>query len=113
MKIVPELTVEQYMAVAVLKGDMTTARILADKLCEHWAAGQQILTPVQIIDCPIERVRVAVFWDWKAISDPDWNIHRQPDEDIASAVRNWLEHGTVITFAGIERIELYQLPEKP
>lgn len=102
------MTTAEAMAVAVLKGDLTAARALAEHLTEEYATGWPVL-PVHKITCSPDRIRVAVFLregtDEAAV---DWEMLR-------TSIRSWVSHdvdpGDALVLLRVERIELYELPE--
>jgi hypothetical protein len=102
------LTTAEMMAVEVLRGDLGAARALADYLVENIASGGQEVLPVRSIQVDRKRVRVVLF------VNPDAFLDESPPnrEGLQSAVDRWLEGVEPLALVGIDRIEIYELPEK-
>jgi hypothetical protein len=103
------VTTAEVMALAVLKGDLTAARALAESLMEDYEANGHELPPVTKITAPIEKVRVAVY-----LSSDETDQRLIPDElqAVRENVLNWLRgDANILIMTGIDRIELYELPD--
>lgn len=102
------LSVAEQMAVAVLKGDMDAARMLADKLVDDIQNGVNELLPVKQIKTSVKNIRVAVYFPVTV----DGHQVGVDLDNTREAVREWLEEGGPLVLLGADRIELYELPEK-
>lgn len=100
------LSVAEEMAIEVLKGNMATAKALADKLCEEVNQGIH-LPPVSRIDTvDVRNLRCVVYYSLEVAREAliDTVATKQ-------AIENWLTNpGTHLILVGVERIELYVLP---
>lgn len=97
------MTTAEAMAVAVLKGDLTAARALADLLVE--TVDRPAVLPVRVVDVPAARVKAVVY------VKPF--VGRDEHAAVIEAVTRWLSDGRYRTLSldCVERIELYELPE--
>lgn len=116
----------QQLCVAVLCGDDGAKFALYDHLKEEYESGRldhALLLPVTKIDVPLDRLRVAVFVGnsrhrlGEAEADEPFEVDV---EEIRMDVVNWMlgfvmQGGAVVhsplVLQGIDRIEVYQLPE--
>lgn len=98
------MTTAEHMAMAVLQGDMTAARALADMLLEDIDKG--VLIPhTKKITSDINKVRVVVFFPCQ-IDGIDVEI----DQDgLRDAIENWITGGGPLVLVGADRLELYEL----
>lgn len=103
------MTTAELMAVAVLKGDTTAARALADHLMGEFATGQE-LPPVRTFD-------VRAGFRLKAIAIPPESLSAVPTAGaraVAASVSNWLDArspATAVLPPGW-RVDLYELPDR-
>lgn len=99
------ITLEESMAIAVLRGDTGGARALADRLSE--TINEVQVLPMVEITCPVERIRVAL------IARDNTDIEPDNRTELNAAIIEWLRNPKkpVLPLMGVERIELYQLPE--
>jgi hypothetical protein len=98
-------TAEQ-MAIAVLRGDYTSAKALADLLQQEMADGAVPIPLVRKITCSLDKLRVCVFFP----ADSDVVIDRQGMRD---AIGAWLESrrpDQALLLYGATHIELYEMP---
>lgn len=95
------MTTAELMAIEVLKGNMVAARALADMLCEE--VQHTPILPSKIVKCAFDKIRAAAYFPAKVSYEVDVPATVQ-------AIEGWLEHGTVITVVGCERIELFEMP---
>lgn len=103
------MTLEEEMALAVLRGDPAAARALADRLCENERAGVLSIAPVKEITVPFDRVRVIVQFP---LEDRNGNeVMVQDPETMKRAVEDWLRNGTTLAILGAVSVRVYQLPE--
>lgn len=100
----------EQLALAVLRRDkdsLAAALALADAVSELHREGGMHLPPVTRITADASRLRLAVFTR-EGMRVPDEDRHRFA-ERLASWVRG--DGGAIAVFpAGVERIELYELP---
>ncbi len=101
------LTTEEEMAVEILKGNMTAATALAQKLCDDMAAGVR-LPPINKITCDVSKLRVVVYFPSRIDGE-----HVEIDTaGTQEGLDNWLNGSAdnPLILQGAERIELYELP---
>lgn len=102
------MTLEEEMALAILRGDAAAACALADLLCERRAAGGTPILPIKKIGTPPDRLRVAVFLK-AGIEAIDID-----GEAADATVADWLAgRQKAVVLQGVSRIEIYELPEAP
>ncbi len=99
------LSTAERLALAVLNEDKEAVKMLVDCLQEdmgpEWSRYQ--VSPVKKITVPLERLRVAVYVNEDATIDRD---------DLEAAIRGWLLGNRIgLGLTGIDRIEIYELPE--
>lgn len=100
------LNTEEYLAIAVLKGDMAAALALVDLLQERYDGGAVKMVPVRQITCTTDRVRAAfIIEQW---ADP---IAQKEVDRVLNAYTLWLHNGVPIVLQGM-KMELYELPEE-
>jgi hypothetical protein len=101
------MTLEEEMAVAVLKGDKAAALALADRLQENRAAGMVTIKSLKqhIGEYDKGQIRVAVIYPLEpAYAEIDWR-------GVEAAVKKWIEDDTPLVINGNPRIEVYILPK--
>lgn len=104
-----DLGAAEMMALAVMKGDLKTARMLADYLLSDLegvpsTADRRLAIVREGIErkvINIENVRVILY-----ASDPDMEF--RDHEELDNFIRNWLRNGTTLALTGIEKVELYE-----
>jgi hypothetical protein len=104
------MTLDEEMAMAVLKGEKHTALILAQKLMEEHVAGRIELPPVTTMEIPAGRKKLIVMFDVESL---DGSV----DIDFASvreACHRWL-HGDsdILGLIGARSVHLFVEPEPP
>lgn len=106
-------TTAEQMAIAVLKGDLVAARVLADSLLEDCRGADAALPKVTKVTCDWSRLRVVVYVKDEVARNPDgYEFDRRATEE---AIFGWLrgrrpESAEVLVLAMIDRLELYELP---
>jgi len=108
------MTLEEEMAVAVLKGDKAAARALADRLCETIKESGHQLPPLTLFPSPNAKdVRVAIYYDIEAAQRLNFEFSNSPEDRdrLNLAVQNWVSQGGVLQLLGVSRIEVYAFPE--
>ncbi len=91
------------MAIAVLKGELDTARILAAMLLDNAPLDASQLPAIKgRFTVDRSKLRVVLF---ASSDDPTWNY-----EETQRGVRDWLD-GTIpaLCLVGIDRVEFYEL----
>lgn len=101
------LSTAQMMALEVLKGDLTAAKMLADALVEEFSVDAVHLPPIQKINCSYRNIRV-VFYLCSDVDPSEVNL-----QDITNRIQDWLLGRVTggLVLRGIDRLELYQLPD--
>lgn len=99
------LTTAQLLAISVLQGDETALRPLLDELIEQGKEGGVRLPPVNKITVTKDRLRVIIY-----VGSDDVEIDRA---SLDQAVKNWLSgKAQWLGLVGVDRVEIYELPEK-
>src|SRR5688572_4784577 len=100
------LSTAERMAIAVLKGDLDAARLLATLLIDEYQEGAVPLPPVQRLKVSIDRVRCILYVQ----NEPD--IEPDSQDRLNAVFREWMSgERLVLGLVGVERVELYELPE--
>ncbi len=96
------MTTAEQMAIAVLKGDMTAARALADLLCDEVNIGSRVHKPNKVVGNHRHYQCIAY------LKDTAENIE---DKNVAYGVRisleEWVEQGGVLMLREVDRVEIY------
>lgn len=102
------LSTYEVMALEVLKGNLSAARALADRLVEDEALGV-FLPPVNRITCHASKLRVAVYFP-ALIDGREFIVDA---DSMSGQIEDWLSplhEPAPLMLVGAERIELYELP---
>lgn len=96
------MTTLEEMAIAVLRGDIATARALADSLREEHSEGMMELPPVTKLKCDVGKLRIVLF------AGPDAIFNTERTEQ---AVKDWISgKNAALLLTGVTKIELYEMP---
>jgi hypothetical protein len=95
------LSAAEHMAVAVLRGDLTAARALADCLVNDYGEGGREIPPLRRVTANRDRVRVILYLkDGVEVDMPA----------STRAVAAWLSGDGPLFAAGVDRVELFEVP---
>lgn len=97
------MTTEEEMAVAVLKGDLASAKALADWLVNDSPLAYVTIPPLQKLEVAANEFRAVLYVD----SILEMN-ESQIDAHLREA-KNWLLNGKVLILQKGIRVELYQV----
>lgn len=97
------MTTSEEMAIAVLRGDLGAAAALADSLREQAEEGLLTIPPVKRVKVSVGRFHVVAY---VSNLDAEVDVH-----GFRGSVEDWIREGGVLVCQGIDRIELYELPE--
>lgn len=99
------LTLEEEMALAVLRGDMVAARALADRLTEVINTDGQQLLPTKEIKIGSDNLRLIVY-----VAD-NHELTQDVFNSLLEGTGKWLR-GEIdsLVLVGVDRIEVYQFP---
>lgn len=81
------MTLEEEMALAVLRGEKGTALILAQKLCEEHVIGSVELEPIKTMTIPAGKKRLILTLDPAAIAEGNVEIDYQ---EICTEATRWI-----------------------
>jgi hypothetical protein len=97
------MTLEEEMAVAVLKGEKGTALILAQKLMEEHVAGRVELPPIKTLDVPAGRKKMILVLDHEWQKNTGIYISEEAVLQAMKAAENWMMgKGDVLSLAGFK-----------
>jgi hypothetical protein len=97
------LTTAQALALAVLRGDTEAIGPLVDHLADTMQYSPKQMPPVRQVTCDRDRLR-GIFY----VSDPRAVVDTV---GLTNAYHEWLLYGEPMVLTGIDRVELYELPE--
>jgi Holliday junction resolvase len=105
------MTLEEEMAVAVLKGEKGTALILAQKLMEEHVAGRVELPPIKTLDVPAGRKKMILVLDHEWQKNTGIYISEEAVLQAMKAAESWMMgKGDVLSLAGF-KFHLFVEPE--